>query len=177
MVVVAAVKIECNVSYETFDVDTTGTFDVKNELTPPPNIDDVAAGSSGGRGVKTERIHDPIKMRSDSDDDSDADVVASRDSGGCEDDEECGGVNNKSDDDSSSDDGIEDEEDEDDKGKAKSKKKKTEKKRVRIRERNKISSLISCDLCGKKFYKKHRLEAHLRSHQGLKVNAWFFVCS
>lgn len=30
-------------------------------------------------------------------------------------------------------------------------------------------STLTCDECGKKFFKKHRLEGHLREHQGLKV--------
>lgn len=30
--------------------------------------------------------------------------------------------------------------------------------------------LFKCDMCDKRFFKKHRLEGHLRTHQGLKVN-------
>lgn len=30
-------------------------------------------------------------------------------------------------------------------------------------------STLTCDTCGKKFFKLHRLEGHLRQHQGLKV--------
>lgn len=30
-------------------------------------------------------------------------------------------------------------------------------------------STLSCEQCGKKFFKLHRLEGHLRQHQGLKV--------
>lgn len=30
-------------------------------------------------------------------------------------------------------------------------------------------STLTCDTCGKKFFKLHRLEGHLRQHQGLKA--------
>lgn len=30
-------------------------------------------------------------------------------------------------------------------------------------------STLTCETCGKKFFKLHRLEGHLRQHQGLKV--------
>lgn len=30
---------------------------------------------------------------------------------------------------------------------------------------------LTCEQCGKKFFKSHRLEGHLRQHQGLKVRS------
>lgn len=45
-------------------------------------------------------------------------------------------------------------------------------KRRKKKTKNKDSppkDLFKCDLCDKRFFKKHRLEGHLRTHQGLKV--------
>lgn len=53
----------------------------------------------------------------------------------------------------------------------------TQKKRKR-KERKKVFDVIyQCDLCSKKFFMKHRLEAHLRIHQGLKVLLVLFIYS
>lgn len=44
------------------------------------------------------------------------------------------------------------------------------KQKIRKRHRKRVFEIIyQCDLCSKKFFMKHRLEAHLRIHQGLKV--------
>lgn len=47
------------------------------------------------------------------------------------------------------------------------------KRKRKKRNRNKDvpqKDLFKCDMCDKRFFKKHRLEGHLRTHQGLKVN-------
>lgn len=56
---------------------------------------------------------------------------------------------------------------------------KTAQKRMRNRQkprdRRTPSTLnLTCDMCGKRFFKKHRLECHLRLHVGLKVVELFF---
>lgn len=48
----------------------------------------------------------------------------------------------------------------------------TQKKRKKSKTKKKNntpSEVLPCSLCPKKFFKKHRLEAHIRQHNGLKV--------
>lgn len=128
--------------------------------------------------IKTEqKLHstDPIKMISDDEEDSESDSPTN---------EPCVTMKSDADEDDDEDEDDEDDEeeededadaDDDDMFESKSTAEKRPKDtRIRKRKRtNDASTLnISCDICSKKFFKLHRLEGHLRQHQGLKVNAF-----
>lgn len=86
---------------------------------------------------------------------------------------------NKDNSDSSEWDGVDDNFDShfDAKKKSKNKKKSHKKKKPENSETKTESSKLEkffCDLCGKVFHKKHRIQAHLRTHLGLKVFLIFF---
>lgn len=52
------------------------------------------------------------------------------------------------------------------------KKKCTRKQKIKSKYVKQSRVSLTCDQCGAKFNRKHRLEAHFREHLGLKVNTY-----